>query len=88
MMALQEMREFRLFALPPIYNFMRSTLHPSNSPNNPVMYHTHTFSNNKLNISNYKDIAKHSVMLTFDDCFHRMKLFMGPYPFFCDILVA
>lgn len=88
MMALQESPEYRLFALPPIYNFRRATLHARNGPALPVMLHAHTFANKKANLSNYHEVAKHAALLIFDDCYQRMRLRSGPYPFVCDMLVV
>lgn len=87
MLALQE-THYRLFALPPIFNFRRATLHARNGPPLPVMLHAHTFSHIHANASNYKEIAKHASMLIFDDCFHVMKIRSGPYPFMCDMLIV
>ena len=88
MLALQEMSQYRLFALPPIYNFRRATLHARNGPILPVMLHSHVFSDSRVNYSSYKEVAKHAAMLMFDDCFNLMKIGTGPYHFICDMLVV
>jgi hypothetical protein len=87
MLALQDMPQFRMFALPPIFNFRRATLHARHGPALPVMLHAHTFSHDEANYTNYKEVAKYAAMLMFDDCYNHMKIVSGPYSFLCDMLV-
>ena len=87
-MALQESPEYRLFALPPIYNFRRASIHPRNGPDYPIMLHSHTFSDHRANESNWKEVARHASQIIFEDCFHHMTHMGTKYRYLCDIMVT
>lgn len=88
MMALQHSPEFRMFALPAIYNFRRASIHPRNGPDLPVLLHSHTFGDDRANETNWKEIAKHASQIIFEDCYHHMTLKTSKYRYLCDIMVT
>lgn len=88
MMALQSSPEFRLFALPPVYNFRRASVYARNGPVLPVMLHSHIFSDARANESNYEEVARHAAQIIFEDSYHHMLQQGTKYRYLCDILVT
>ena len=80
------MPNMRWFAMPPIFNFKRSTLYPRNYPAHPVMLHTHTFSYEHINCSNYQEMARVAAYMIVDDGYHHMLPTAVAYGFMCGMM--
>jgi hypothetical protein len=88
MMALEEMSQFRLFPMPPIFNFRRATLHARHGPMYPVLQKSSIFSKSNISISAYKEASKATSLMIFDDSYNDMRLKSGPLPFDCKTMVV
>lgn len=88
MVALQTHPEYRLFALPPVFNFRRNTVWSKNGPSKPFILHGHTFGHENVNIDNYRDVGKHAAALFMEDCYMYIRDGNGPLHFLCDNLAA
>ena len=68
-----ERSKFRIYPLPPLYNFGRSTLYPKSGPKVPVIVQTKVFSGNSASVANYQDVALHAAAVMMEDCANNVR---------------
>lgn len=74
MLALEEMQDFRVFPLPNLYNFRRTTILPVQGPKMPMIVHGHIYRSQDLNPDLYHTVAEHLAVVSMEDCVMAMKL--------------